>query len=219
MHETWKKVLAPEFKKDYFKALAEFVNTERRNFTVYPPEGEVFTAFKETSFDEARVVIVGQDPYHGPGQAHGLSFSVKPGIGVPPSLQNIFKEAAQDIGFQPPGHGCLLDWARQGVLLLNTVLTVRAHQPASHQGKGWETFTDAALKALYDKPCVFVLWGKQAREKERLVNPSLHHVITAPHPSPMSASSGFFGSRPFSKVNGLLKTMGLDPIDWQLKPV
>lgn len=218
MHDSWKERLAGEFKKDYFPKLVDFVQTERRSHAVFPPEGEVFTALKLTPFGAATVVLLGQDPYHGPGQAHGLSFSVKPGVPVPPSLANIYKELASDVGFKPPAHGNLTPWAEQGVLLLNTTLTVRAHEPASHAGRGWETFTDAIIRALANdsKPVVFILWGKHAQKKVGLINASVHTIIQSAHPSPMSAFSGFFGSKPFSETNRALVAAGHPPIDWQL---
>lgn len=219
MHPSWKERLAPEFDQPYFKDLLEFVAREREQHAVYPPKGEVLTALEETPFDAVRVVIIGQDPYHGVGQAHGLSFSVKPGVVLPPSLLNIYKELTADVGFKPPGHGCLLGWARQGVLLLNSVLTVRAKEPASHAGHGWEGFTDAILRSLEAKPCVFVLWGRHAKEKGKLTNPDVHGIVSSAHPSPLSANNGFFGSRPFSKVNDALVERGLAPIDWQLAPI
>ena len=220
MHESWKKILAAEFRKDYFTALAAFVEGERRNYTVYPPAGEVFKAFQVTPFEDVRVVILGQDPYHGPGQAHGLAFSVKKGSLLPPSLVNIYKELTADVGFQPPGHGCLLEWAERGVLLLNTVLTVRAHEAGSHQGHGWETLTDAAIRALNDRPTpvVFILWGSHARKKCAFIDDQRHLVLESPHPSPLSAHAGFFGSKPFSSANEGLKLVGLGPVDWQLSP-
>lgn len=218
MHPSWTEKLAPEFEKPYFKELLSFVAKEREKHTVYPPPGEVFTALDETPFESVKVVLFGQDPYHGAGQGHGLSFSVKPGVVLPPSLRNIYKELKSDVGFNPPGHGCLSGWARQGVLLLNSVLTVREKEPASHADQGWETFTDAILKSLRKKPCVFVLWGRYAKEKSYLADPELHRIVTSAHPSPLSASNGFFGSRPFSKVNAHLQELGLGPINWQLDP-
>lgn len=220
MHPSWKALLAPEFQKPYFKQLVDFVQAERQQGMVCPPEGEVFSAFIRP-FDEVKVVILGQDPYHGPGQAHGLAFSVKPGEMVPPSLQNVYRELEADVGATPPEHGCLTQWATQGVFLLNTVLTVRARYPGSHQGKGWETFTDAVIKALNDreKPLVFILWGNYARAKVALLDTFKHTVIASVHPSPMAARNGFFGSKPFSKANAALAGYGEKPIDWQLSPV
>lgn len=221
MDPSWKERLADEVKKPYFTDLNEFVRKERESHTVFPPRDQVFAAFKATSFDKANVIILGQDPYHNVGQAHGLSFSVMPGMKPPPSLVNIFKELAEDVGFKKPKDGFLLPWAEQGVFLLNATLTVRAHEPGSHQGKGWETFTDRVIQLLsrrYEQsgpPVVFVLWGKYARSKRHLISDA-NVVIESAHPSPMSASAGFFGSRPFSQVNLALKVQGLPEIDWQL---
>jgi uracil-DNA glycosylase len=218
MHESWKAVLKPEFSKDYFTALRTFLETERRNYTVYPPEGQVFTAFNLTPYDKVKAVILGQDPYFRPGQAHGLAFSVKPGVRIPPSLANIYAELKSDIGCIPPSHGSLVQWAERGVFLLNTTLTVRDGAPASHMGHGWETFTDAVIRALVAKETrvVFILWGKPARAKKALIPVDQHRIIEAAHPSPQSAFSGFFGSKPFSKANAFLKEAGLPEIDWQL---
>ncbi len=218
MHPSWKTALAAEFRKDYFTKLVDFVNKERRNYTVFPPEGEVFNAFKATPFEDVKVVILGQDPYPGPGQAHGLSFSVKHGMPLPGSLLNIYKELEIDVGFKPPGHGCLQAWADRGVLLLNTVLTVRAHEPNSHADQGWEEFTDAAIKALVarGKPVVFILWGANARKKAALIDRTRHTIIESVHPSPRSAMTGFFGSKPFSTANQMLEVTGMGKIDWQL---
>ena len=218
MDASWKAKLADEFKKPYFAQLASFVRDERAKSTVFPGPGDIFNAFKYTPFDDVKVVILGQDPYHNAGQAHGLSFSVMPGVRPPPSLVNIFKEAEADIGFKPPGHGYLKAWADRGVFLLNTVLTVRAHEPGSHRGKGWETLTDRVIELLAARarPMVFVLWGKPARDKARLIDENTHLIIEAPHPSPMSAHSGFFGSRPFSQVNDGLRALGQPEMNWQL---
>jgi uracil-DNA glycosylase len=218
MHESWKRLLADEFTKPYFRDLTEFVRKEREQHVVFPPSNQVFEALRLTPYDEAKVLILGQDPYHNAGQAHGLAFSVPKGMEPPPSLQNIYKELAQDIGFRPPFHGCLTYWAEQGVLLLNSVLTVRAHTPGSHRGKGWETFTDAIIRKLDSRkrPLVFVLWGAYARKKAEFINPNRHLIIESSHPSPLSARSGFFGSRPFSQVNAGLKTLGEAPVTWQL---
>lgn len=222
MDPTWKERLADEVKRPYFAELAEFLRKEREAYTVFPPKDQVFAALKATPFDKTTVLILGQDPYHNAGQAHGLSFSVPPGVKPPPSLVNIFKELAEDVGFKKPESGCLLPWAEQGVLLLNATLTVRAHEPGSHQGKGWETFTDRVIQLLsrrYEEagqqPVVFVLWGKYARSKRGLISDA-NVVIESAHPSPMSASNGFFGSRPFSKVNEALRVRGQKTIDWQL---
>jgi uracil-DNA glycosylase len=218
MHESWKRLLADEFTKPYFKELTEFVRTERGKHVVFPPSGQVFEALKHTPFDETRVLILGQDPYHNAGQAHGLSFSVPVGMPPPPSLRNIFQELADDVGFTPPGHGCLTHWTEQGVLLLNSVLTVRAHTPGSHREKGWELFTDAIIRKLNarERPLVFVLWGAYARKKSSLIDSDRHLIIESAHPSPMSARSGFFGSQPFSQVNGGLKELEEPPVSWQL---
>jgi uracil-DNA glycosylase len=214
----WNPVLRGEFAKPYWNNLQDFVAGERARFVVFPPEPEVFSALHLTPYATTRVVILGQDPYHGPGQAHGLCFSVRRGVAVPPSLQNIHKELEADLGLPRPSHGNLEAWARQGVLLLNATLTVRAGQAASHQGQGWETFTDRVLGAVNDKPnrVVFVLWGASARRKKSLIDLSRHTVIESAHPSPLSAHNGFFGSRPFSAVNAALKGSGQPEIDWSL---
>lgn len=218
MKTDWNPVLRGEFAKPYWAELQQFVAAERGRATVYPAPDEVFAALHLTPYADVKVVILGQDPYHGPNQAHGLCFSVRPGVPPPPSLQNIFTELEADVGIPPPGHGCLDAWARQGVLLLNASLTVRAGKAASHQGKGWEVFTDEVLRAVNDRPerVVFVLWGAAARRKKVLVDTSRHVVIESPHPSPLSASSGFFGSRPFSRANAALIEAGRDPVDWRL---
>lgn len=216
----WYTKLEEELQKPYFKALEQFVKEERARFTVYPKESEVFNALKLTSFENVKVVILGQDPYHGLNQAHGLSFSVNDGIKPPPSLVNIYKELHSDVGFSVPNHGNLTEWARQGVLMLNATLTVRAGEPASHQKKGWEQFTDAIIKLISDEKdhCVFLLWGSYARSKTALIDTSKHLVLEAAHPSPL-ARGAFFGSRPFSQANTWLKKHGLEPIDWQLKSI
>jgi uracil-DNA glycosylase len=214
----WQQVVGPELDKPYFQALREFLEEERQRFTIYPKEAEIFSALDYTSYESVRVLILGQDPYHGPRQAHGCSFSVRPNISLPPSLRNIYKELADDVGATPPDHGCLVPWARQGVLLLNAVLTVRGGQANSHQGKGWEQFTDAVFLAVNRLPTrvVFILWGAFARRKAQLVDTSRHVVIESAHPSPFSADSGFFGSRPFSRANAALKQASLQEINWQL---
>ncbi|MCS6776298.1 MAG: uracil-DNA glycosylase [Chloroherpetonaceae bacterium] len=219
--EGWCTVLAEELHKPYFRDLVAFLQAERQQHTVYPPENEVFAALEVTPYARVAAVILGQDPYHGPGQAHGLSFSVRPGVRPPPSLKNILKELHADLGVPVPEHGCLTRWAEQGVLLLNTVLTVRAGEPLSHRGRGWETFTDAIIWQLNARPdpVVFVLWGAPAQQKTRIIDATRHPVITAPHPSPLSARSGFFGSRPFSRVNTALRALGRAEIDWRLPPV
>jgi uracil-DNA glycosylase len=214
----WNPILREELAKPYWEELQRFVAQERAACTVYPPEDEVFAALHLTSYADVRVLILGQDPYHGPGQAHGLCFSVRPGVTPPPSLVNVFKELQADLGYPPPNHGCLDHWARQGVLLLNATLTVRARTAASHQGKGWETFTDAVIRAVNDKPerVVFILWGASARRKKALVDRSRHTVIESAHPSPLSAHNGFFGSRPFSRTNEALVAAGREPVDWRI---
>ena len=200
--------------------LAAFVAEERKHYTVYPPKADVFTALALTPYDNVRVVILGQDPYHGPNQAHGLAFSVRKGVRPPPSLVNMFTELRDDLGITPPRHGYLVPWAEQGVLLLNTVLTVRAGAAASHKGHGWERLTDRIIELLSARgqPVVFVLWGTPAQRKTVLIDTKRHTIIRSVHPSPLSAASGFFGSRPFSKVNTALAASGQPPIDWQLDP-
>ena len=218
MRTDWNPILRAEFAKPYWPQLQAFVDEERRQHTVYPPRPEVFAALHLTPYAETRVVILGQDPYHGPRQAHGLCFSVSQGVRPPPSLVNVHKELHDDLGVAPPDHGNLEAWAVQGVLLLNTTLTVRAGQAASHQGHGWETFTDEVIRAVSakDHPVVFILWGSHARRKKSLIDMTRHETVEAPHPSPLSAFNGFFGSRPFSKTNAALEAAGLDPIDWRL---
>jgi len=215
---SWRNVLAPEFSQPYFQELESFVDAERRQHKVFPPEEDVFNALKFTPFDRMKVLLLGQDPYHDDGQAHGLCFSVRPGIKPPPSLVNMFKELKNDLGCRIPNHGCLEDWAKQGILLLNTVLTVRAHEPASHAGHGWERFTDAIIKAASDssEPVVFVLWGGHAQKKEKLIDGGRHIILKAAHPSPLSAKK-FLGSKPFSAINDALRRLGKTPIDWQLR--
>lgn len=221
MHDlpaSWRPVLGAELEKPYFQDLRRFVDEERRAHSVFPPEEEVFAALEATPYDRVKVLLLGQDPYHDDGQAHGLCFSVRPGVRPPPSLVNIFKELEADIGCPRPRHGCLSRWAEQGVLLLNTVLTVRAHQPASHKGRGWEKLTDEVIRKVSARPdpVVFLLWGAHAHKKEKLVDAARHTVIKGVHPSPLSANNGFFGSKPFSKVNAALAAAGKTPIDWQL---
>lgn len=218
LEESWKKILLDEFQKEYFVKLKLFLIEEKKKYTVYPPGSQIFAAFNTTPFHSVKVVILGQDPYHGAGQAHGLCFSVPKGIPAPPSLQNIFKEIQDDLGIPIPNHGNLEKWAKQGVLLLNATLTVRANQAGSHQNKGWETFTDAAIKALseHHKGLVFILWGNYAQAKTKIIDGNKHFVLTAPHPSPLSASRGFFGCKHFSKTNRLLASIGKEPIDWSL---
>ena len=216
----WNPILRTELDKPYWRELQHFVHAERQAGLVYPPQEDVFAALHLTPYAEVKVLILGQDPYHGPGQAHGLCFSVRPGVDIPPSLRNIHLELQSDLGIEPPGHGNLEAWARQGVLLLNATLTVRAHRAGSHQGKGWETFTDAVIQAVSDKPepVVFVLWGSYARRKKALIDTGRHAVIESPHPSPLSAHRGFFGSRPFSRANAALVAAGREPVDWRLPP-
>jgi uracil-DNA glycosylase len=214
---NWRKILADEFAKPYFAKLLAFVNEQRENHVVYPPEEDVFNAFKATPFEQVKALLLGQDPYHGKGQAHGMCFSVKPGVRPPPSLVNMFQELRDDLGCKIPNHGCLQAWAERGVLLLNAVLTVREREPNSHKGQGWETFTDAVIKALNgrDTPVVFVLWGAYAQKKAKLVTNDRHRVLKAAHPSPLSATK-FFGSKPYSAVNRALEELGREPIDWQI---
>ena len=217
----WADALKPEYSKDYYKKLFEFVGQEYSTTTVYPPGDDIFNAFHLTPLKDVKVVIIGQDPYHEPGQAHGLSFSVKPGIEIPPSLQNIYKELETDCGCYIPNNGYLVKWAEQGVLLLNAVLTVRAHQAASHQRKGWEEFTDAAIKIVNseNRPIVFMLWGSFARSKKAMLNNPNHLILEAPHPSPLSAYRGFFGCHHFSQANEFLVKNGVNPIDWQIENI
>jgi uracil-DNA glycosylase len=218
IENSWKEELKEEFNASYFMGLKEFLLEEKAAFTVYPPGKLIFNAFQFAPFDKVRVVILGQDPYHGPGQAHGLCFSVPRGIPPPPSLVNIFKEIERDLGIPAPLHGNLTRWATQGVLLLNATLTVRANQPGSHQRKGWETFTDAVIRRLSERRVglVFLLWGKFAQEKETLIDVNRHYILKAAHPSPFSAYNGFFGCRHFSKTNEILNKHGLEQIDWRV---
>ncbi len=211
----WNPLLRTELEKPYWADLQAFVAGERTEHPVYPAPDEVFAALHLTPYADVEVLILGQDPYHGPGQAHGLCFSVKPGIAPPPSLRNIFIEMQSDLGLPPPNHGCLYSWARQGILLLNTTLTVRAGHAASHQGKGWEVFTDEVIRAVNDKRerVVFILWGASARKKKALVDTSRHVIIESAHPSPLSARNGFFGSRPFSRANEALVAASRPPVD------
>jgi uracil-DNA glycosylase len=216
---SWKEVLAEEFKKPYFKQIAQHLKTEKeQGKIIYPPGSQIFHAFEATPFDKVKVVILGQDPYHGPKQAHGLSFSVQHGIASPPSLINIFKELHEDVGLPIPRHGHLENWAKQGVLLLNASLTVRAGEPMSHAKLGWEKFTNTVIEKVSDlkENIVFVLWGKFAQEKQSLIDDKKHYIIKSAHPSPLSAKNGFFGSRPFSKINTYLVKKGIDPINWAL---
>lgn len=220
IEESWKSKLIDEFRQPYFAELKSFVLSERNNGRIiYPPGPQIFNAFEYTPFDRVKVVIIGQDPYHGPGQAHGLAFSVNGVQTLPPSLRNIFKELKSDLGLTIPQHGDLTKWAKQGVLLLNATLTVEAGQPGSHQNKGWEQFTDTVIRKISNEKSgvVFLLWGRFAQAKEQLIDASRHHILKAAHPSPFSADRGFFGCRHFSKTNELLTNMKLDPIDWSIE--
>lgn len=215
----WKAALDHEWQKPYFAQLKQFLLQERQEGqTIYPPGSLIFNAFDSTPFDQVKVVILGQDPYHGKGQAHGLSFSVLPEMRIPPSLKNIYKELVTDIGITMPNHGHLQAWADQGVLMLNALLTVRAGKPGSHRNKGWESFTSAAIRALSDKKegIIFLLWGKYAQEKGAIIDPQKHHVLKAAHPSPYSANNGFFGCKHFSQANELLAGQGKEPVNWQV---
>lgn len=216
IEEGWKKALASEFEKDYFVRLTDFVRQEYKQTAVYPPGRLIFNAFNLCPFDKVKVVIIGQDPYHGPGQAHGLCFSVNDGVPFPPSLQNIFKEIHDDLGTPMPASGNLTRWAEQGVLLLNATLTVRAHQAGSHQRRGWEEFTDAAIRALAEQKehLVFILWGSYAQKKGAFIDRNKHLVLTSVHPSPLSAYNGFFGNKHFSRTNEYLVAHGETPINW-----
>ena len=221
LESSWKARVGDWFARDDMRALSAFLRQRKAaGATVFPPGGEIFAAFDATPFDAVKVVILGQDPYHGPGQAHGLCFSVLPGVEVPPSLHNIYKELASDAGFVRPDHGCLLPWARQGVLLLNSVLTVEAGQAGSHQGKGWEGFTDHVVDVLNRERenLVFLLWGSYAQAKGKVIDPRRHRVLKAPHPSPLSAHRGFLGCRHFSAANQFLVRTGQAPVDWNLPP-
>jgi uracil-DNA glycosylase len=218
IEESWKKVLNDEFNKSYFVDLKEFLVEERKKFKIFPPGSLIFNAFNHTPFDKVKIVFIGQDPYHGFGQAHGLCFSVPEGVTKPPSLENIFKELKNDLGIPVPGHGNLIKWADQGVLLLNATLTVRENQAGSHQNKGWETFTDAVISKLSEQKqnLVFVLWGNFAIAKKILIDTTKHHILTAAHPSPFSAYKGFFGCRHFSKINEILVKSGTEEVDWKI---
>lgn len=216
---SWKEVLGEERKKPYFQELLRFVEEERKSGkTIYPPNSLVFHALQATPFKDVKVVVLGQDPYHGPGQAHGLCFSVQAGVPAPPSLQNIFKEIQDDLGFPPPNHGCLEKWARQGVLLLNAVLTVQGGKAGSHANRGWEHFTDRVVEVLNTnrEGLVFLLWGSYAQKKGAIIDRRRHTVLSSPHPSPLSAHRGFFGCRHFSKANEALQSNGSEPINWNL---
>ena len=217
----WAKALSPEYKKDYYKKLFDFIGQEYATKKIFPPGDDIFNAFHLTPLSKVKCVIIGQDPYHDDGQAHGLCFSVKPDVAIPPSLVNIYKELNEDLGCYIPNNGYLVKWAEQGVLLLNAVLTVRAHQAASHQGKGWEEFTDAAIRAVneQDRPIVFLLWGGFAQKKAAMLNNPKHLILKAPHPSPLSVYRGFFGCKHFSKANEFLTANGIEPIDWQIENI
>ena len=218
---SWNAALADELEQLYFQKLAAFVDTERAQHRVFPPEADVFNALKTTPVEQVNVLLLGQDPYHNDGQAHGLCFSVQPGVQPPPSLVNMFKELRTDLGYPVPNNGYLQHWAEQGILMLNAVLTVRAHEANSHKGKGWERFTDAVIRKVNQKQdqVVFVLWGNYAQKKLALIDTTRHIVVQSAHPSPLSARNGFFGSRPFSKINAALEAAGKPPMDWQIPNV
>ena len=218
INNDWWDVLKPEFKKPYYQRLRRFLVSEYSHYMIHPSMNRIFEAFRLTPFSQVKAVILGQDPYHEPHQAIGLSFSVMPGVRVPPSLKNVYKELDNDLGIKPVQHGCLIKWAQEGVLLLNSVLTVRNGAAFSHKGKGWEKLTDAAIRSLSDRkePVIFLLWGRAAQNKEALIDTKSNVIIKSAHPSPFSAHHGFFGSRPFSKTNEALKALGEKPIDWQL---
>lgn len=215
---SWDNLLASEFSKEYYLDLRKKLAQEYKTRTVYPAMENIFNALKYTAYEDVKVLILGQDPYHGEGQAHGLCFSVQKGVKKPPSLKNMFKELESDLGICEPSHGCLTDWAKQGILLLNTVLTVREGEPNSHKNLGWTIFTDRVIELLNERcdPVIFVLWGKNAIDKLPLITNSQHYVLTAPHPSPLSASRGFFGCRHYSKINQILSSIGKEPIDWKI---
>ncbi|TWD94587.1 uracil-DNA glycosylase [Neobacillus bataviensis] len=217
----WAPLLEGEFAKTYYLRLRQILKEEYQNKVIYPDKHDIYNALHFTSFEDTKVVIIGQDPYHGPGQAHGLSFSVKPGVGIPPSLKNIYKELHADIGCEIPNHGSLTEWTEQGVLLLNAVLTVQAGNPNSHKGLGWEKFTDRIIEILNDRetPVVFILWGRFAQQKQELITSQRHYIIKSPHPSPFSANSGFFGSRPFSRTNEFLRKIGQKEIEWTISNI
>lgn len=221
LHNDWNDLLEDEFDKEYYTNLHNFLIEEYKTKTIYPDMYDIFNALHYTEYKNVKVVILGQDPYHGPNQAHGLSFSVKPDVPVPPSLKNIFKELNSDLGCYIPNNGYLKSWANQGVLLLNTVLTVQAGNANSHKGKGWETFTDKIISVLNDRkdPVIFILWGNNAINKKKLITNPQHYILQSVHPSPLSANRGFFGSKPFSKTNEILKKLGKKPIDWQIKNI
>lgn len=218
-YNKWDELISGEFEKDYYLKLREFLIEEYKTKTIYPDKHDIFNALKFTSYEDVKVVIIGQDPYHGPNQAHGLSFSVQPKVQIPPSLLNMYKELKADLGCFIPNNGYLVPWAEQGVLLLNAVLTVREGQANSHRNKGWEKFTDKVIQLLNEReePIIFLLWGNNAKEKGELITNKHHFILTTVHPSPLSASRGFFGCRHFSKTNEILRDLGKEPIDWQIK--
>ncbi|MDT2836107.1 uracil-DNA glycosylase [Enterococcus durans] len=218
IHNSWQDILADEFEKPYYHLLRDFLKKEYKTQKIHPDMYHIFEALELTPYEKVKVVILGQDPYHGANQAHGLSFSVQPGVKIPPSLNNIYKELQSDLGIKPVNHGNLVSWAKQGVLLLNTVLTVREGQAYSHRGQGWERLTDTIIEKLNEReqPVVFILWGKPAQEKMKMIDRSKHIILTSSHPSPLSAHRGFLGSKPFSKTNDALLALGEQPIDWQL---
>ncbi len=221
LHNNWNNIIGDEFNKDYYKNLHNFLVTEYKTKVIYPNMYDIFNALHYTDYQDVKVVILGQDPYHGPNQAHGLSFSVKPGVPTPPSLKNIYKELQSDLGCYIPNNGYLKSWTDQGVLLLNTVLTVRAGNANSHKGKGWEIFTDRVISVLNDReePVIFILWGNNAISKKKLITNERHYILQSVHPSPLSASRGFFGTKPFSKTNEILKSLGKEPVDWQIENI
>lgn len=221
LHNTWNDIIGEEFEKDYYKSIRAFLKKEYKNLVIYPNMNDIFNALHFTDFNDVKVVILGQDPYHGPNQAHGLSFSVKPGVAIPPSLLNIYKELNTDLGCYIPNNGYLEKWAKQGVLLLNAVLTVRQGQASSHSKIGWQTFTDEIIRKLNirEEPVVFILWGNYAKSKKSIITKDKHYIIESVHPSPLSASKGFFGSKPFSKANKFLKSIGKVEIDWQIENI
>lgn len=218
LKNDWGPLLATEFEKEYYRTLANFLKEEYSTHVVYPKVEDIFNALAYTSYENTKVVILGQDPYHGPNQAHGLSFSVQPGVKTPPSLLNMYKELRDEYGYDIPNNGYLVKWAEQGVLLLNTVLTVRQGEANSHKGKGWEHFTDRVMELLNarEKPVIFILWGRHAQAKKKLITNTNHHIIESVHPSPLSARRGFFGSKPYSKINTILANMGGREIDWEI---
>jgi len=218
LSNDWNEILKKEFQKEYFVDLMKFLNGEYKRKRIFPPKDKIFAALELSSYENTKVVIMGQDPYHGAGQAHGLCFSVNPGVALPPSLKNIFKELQDDVGISPPEHGCLTKWAEQGILMLNATLTVEEFKPNSHSKLGWDKFTNKIIENLNEreKPVIFILWGNNAREKLELITGKQHYVLLAAHPSPLSASRGFFGCKHFSKINLILEQTGQQKIDWQL---